>query len=136
MILAALSLMLADTSHAHPTSSCATPDAALPTELAQWRDTPTTASHAAPGQSLHVATNTAIPLHIEQAGTYAIAVDIAAWIEVRRGDAVLQSVGHSHGPDCSTIRKIVRFTMEPGAYSIHLGRTEAAQAHLLIIRQP
>ncbi len=135
MIFAILSLLLADASHAQPSASCAATDSGLPAALANWANAPTPATIVQPQQSVQVATNAAIPLHIENAGVYGIAMNIPAWIDVRRGDSALTSSGHAHGPDCSSIRKIVRFTLDAGDYTIHLSRTEASSAHLLVIPQ-
>lgn len=135
MIFAILFLLLADASHAQPSASCAATDSGLPAALANWANAPTPATIVQPQQSVQVATNAAIPLHIETAGVYGIATDIPAWVDVRRGASGLRSSGHAHGPDCSSIRKIVRFALDAGDYTIHLSRTDAASAHLLVIPQ-
>jgi hypothetical protein len=35
-------------------------------------------------------------------------------------DTALVSTAHGHGPECSTIRKIVRFKLDPGSYRLYL----------------
>jgi len=53
---------------------------------------------------------------VEQAGVYRVAIDSAAWIDVIAQGQRLESVAHGHGPDCSGIRKMVDFRLEPGTY--------------------
>jgi hypothetical protein len=73
-----------------------------------------------------------IDLEITSAGTYGIALDGGAWIELVRGTEALRSANHGHGPDCSTVRKIVDFQLTPGRYVIQLSGTDASEARLLV----
>lgn len=64
-----------------------------------------------------------IGFRVETAGRYGVALDQRGWIDVVPGVAggeALKSVAHSHGPQCSTIRKIVRFDLQPGVYRLYL----------------
>lgn len=74
-----------------------------------------------------------LPLEIETAGTYEIALSDAAWIDVLRGDTVLQSSSHRHGPPCTTIRKIVAFQLTPGTYRLKLTNSPATATTVLIV---
>lgn len=110
-------------------------DQGLPASLAPWL------SQAAAGEVLRsgaaVTASPAAPLtlEIEQAGTYGVALDTGAWIDVAQSGTALRSTAHGHGPACSTIRKIVDFALQPGRYTITLSRTQAANVRLLVIRR-
>jgi len=85
---------------------------------------------------------TRIPFRIEKAGRYGIALDQGGWIDVAPlegspASAVagkpLESVQHGHGPDCSTIRKIVRFDLKPGLYRLSLTKLTKPQAKVMLV---
>ncbi|OYW50876.1 MAG: hypothetical protein B7Y36_11430 [Novosphingobium sp. 28-62-57] len=73
---------------------------------------------------------------IDAAGTYAVALGSAAWIDVVKDGALLTSTGHGHGPACSGIRKIVRFALQPGIYEVRLSRSERNTAQVLVSAAP
>jgi hypothetical protein len=69
---------------------------------------------------------------VEQAGTYRVALETAAWIDVVRDGEAATSVAHGHGPDCSGIRKMVDFALEPGSYVLQIaGNGEPAMRVLV-----
>jgi len=115
---------------------CRTLDTALPATLRGWKisgrglDT----GHAV---KLDAGRDNALSTRvtIRRAGTYGIALDQAGWIDVSpaRGKP-LESVAHGHGPECSTIRKIVRYKLRPGTYRVELTRLKAARARLMLVR--
>lgn len=97
----------------------------VPTPAAQVPGLPATAK---PGNA------TAIPFSIETAGSYGIAIDQGAWIDVvPKGGVPLVSTKHGHGPDCSTIRKIVRFDLKPGDYTIYLSGLADVNVRLMLV---
>ncbi len=57
---------------------------------------------------------------IDTAGTYRIAIDGAAWLDIVHDGKTLESVNHGRGPDCSGIRKMVDFKLEPGIYTLQI----------------
>ena len=73
---------------------------------------------------------------MKKRGTYGIALGSPGWIDVYRiGDRTpLTSVKHGHGPDCSGIRKIVRFALTKGEYRVVLHGLEGASAKLMLVR--
>ncbi len=148
MILAALLLAQAAT----PQPACPATPVALPANLAGWRQT---GADLASGKAVAVATMdpatvrlAGVPLPkqpgrmalqtvtIARAGTYGIALDQKGWIDVyRTGDATpLKTAAHGHGPDCSGIRKIVRYALVPGDYRIVVGGLAGAQARLMLVK--
>lgn len=145
-----LALLLAQTVPAGATTACKAPDASLPAALAGW---------STPGDTL--ATDKAVALdtvdgatlkglpagskpgraatiefRVAKAGTYGIALDQPGWIDVlpgAEGGAALKSVAHGHGPECSTIRKIVRFQLSPGTYRVFASGLAQAKARLMLV---
>lgn len=70
--------------------------------------------------------------NVATAGTYRIALEAGAWIDVVRDGKSLESVAHTEGPACSGIRKIVDFTLVPGRYALHLSGAKDAPMRVLI----
>lgn len=73
-----------------------------------------------------------VPLSVDRAGTYRVALGAGAWIDVVRDGRALTSVTHMEGPACSGIRKIVDFALEPGTYAIQLSGARAATLRILV----
>lgn len=77
-----------------------------------------------------------IGFRIDKAGRYGIALDQRGWIDVvpgPRGGEALKSVVHGHGPQCSTIRKIVRFDLQPGMYRLYLTGLDRPAAKVMLV---
>ena len=131
MLLAA-ALLLAQTAPA-----CHGADDTLPAALIGWNQ-----AMPHPGLMLgHAGTLDATggkattDFRIDTAGTYGIALDQPGWIDVApTNGAALVSVKHGHGPDCSTIRKIVRFELKPGDYTLTLAKLTKPQAKVMLVR--
>ena len=80
---------------------------------------------------------------VPEAGHYRVALGSAAWIDViEAGDAGkgnakgLTSIAHGHGPECSGIRKMVDFALEPGDYLLQIAANAEAKLPLLVTRLP
>lgn len=71
---------------------------------------------------------------VARAGTYRVAIGSGAWLDVVRDTTSLESVGHGHGPNCSGIRKMVDFALQPGTYTVQIAGNGAASIPLLIAR--
>ncbi|WP_447726904.1 hypothetical protein [Sphingomonas koreensis] len=77
-----------------------------------------------------------IGFKVEKAGRYGVALDQRGWIDVMpdvAGGEALKSVVHGHGPQCSTIRKIVRFDLQPGAYRLYLTGLDKSAAKAMLV---
>ena len=132
LVLSALLLQPA----APPAPACATTDQNLPATLSPWRTPPVAAgTTVAPGQTVTLAPSAPLILVITEAGSYGVALDQNAWVDVARDGASLHSNGNGHGPACSTIRKTVDFQLQPGRYTITLSRTQAPTVRLLVVRR-
>ncbi|WP_010543883.1 hypothetical protein [Sphingomonas elodea] len=147
-----LALLLAQTVPAQATTACKAPDASLPAALAGWTtpgDTLAT-DRAVSLDTVDGATLKGLPartrsgrvasleFRVVRAGTYGIALDQPGWIDVlpgAEGGAALASVAHGHGPDCSTIRKIVRFQLAAGTYRAFASGLRQDKAKLMLVAQ-
>ena len=73
---------------------------------------------------------------VAQAGTYRVAEGSGAWIDVVKDGKAIESTAHGHGPDCSTVRKMVDFPLEPGTYTLQIAANGQAQLPLIVTRVP
>jgi hypothetical protein len=135
MLSVLLSALLLQPAAPRAPATCTARDAALPANLAAWRTPAPAGQTIQPGQAVTLAPSSPLILVIVEVGTYGIAIDQGAWIDVARDGATLTSNGHGHGPACSSIRKIVDFQLRPGRYTITLSRTQAPSVRLLVIRR-
>lgn len=69
---------------------------------------------------------------VATAGTYRVALQNGAWIDLVRDGKSSTSVGHMEGAPCSGIRKIVDFALQPGSYIVQLSGAKSAQMRILI----
>ena len=46
------------------------------------------------------------------------------------------STAHGHGPACSTIRKMVDFSLQPGRYVLQISANAEAEISVLVTRAP
>lgn len=96
-------------------------------ELAKFRGVP---AGAKPGGAVMIG------FKIDKAGRYGVALDQRGWIDVvpgATGGEALKSVAHGHGPACSTIRKIVRFDLQPGLYRLYLTGLDMPDATTMLV---
>jgi hypothetical protein len=129
MLLTALALTIA------VPQKCRTYDTRLPAALAGW-----TRSGRALDTGSAVTLNAgrdgavASTVRIRKAGTFGIALSEPGWIDVApMGGKPLASAAHGHGPDCSTIRKIVRYKLRPGTYRVSVNKLKATRARLMLV---
>ncbi|MDZ4762402.1 MAG: homogentisate 1,2-dioxygenase [Alphaproteobacteria bacterium] len=75
-------------------------------------------------------------LSVTEPGIYGVALGAAAWIDVLRDGEPVQSTAHGHGPECSTIRKIVEFSLRPGDYVVQISGSPDANLPIMVIHRP
>lgn len=88
---------------------------------------------------------------VKSAGRYSVAVGGVRtrlkplWLDLVRADGAgadrtpLKSVGHGHGPDCSSITKVVEFDLQLGTYTLlatGLATAEPVRALVIPVRNP
>lgn len=59
-------------------------------------------------------------INVAKAGRLKIALNEGAWIDLVKDGVAIPSTAHSHGADCSGIRKIVEFDVTPGTYIVQI----------------
>ena len=151
LLFAALLLAPVPAVQAAPQQQCAAMDANLPAPLAPWA-TPGPGNPMDLGKPIVMASRpkseidglpanakdgeaTGLPITIGKPGIYGVAIDQGAWIDVvPDGGAPLVSVSHGHGPECSTIRKIVRFDLKPGDYTIYVSGLTSMNVKIFLVQ--
>ncbi|WEK47710.1 MAG: homogentisate 1,2-dioxygenase [Candidatus Andeanibacterium colombiense] len=73
---------------------------------------------------------------VAEAGTYRVALGSGAWIDVLKDGRAIGSSAHGHGPDCSGVRKMVDFPLEPGSYTLQIAANGQPSLPLLVTRLP
>jgi hypothetical protein len=74
-----------------------------------------------------------LALDVASAGTYRIALGSAAWLDVIGKNGPLRSTAHGHGPDCTSIRKMVDFALTPGRYIVQISANGAPSLTVLAL---
>lgn len=92
-----------------------------------------TAPNKAPGETT---SNGMASFTVAAAGTYRIALGTSAWINVAKDGVFQKSVAHTHQFGCAGIRKMVDFTLTPGAYVLQIEGGRDAAAGVLIAKLP
>ncbi len=75
-------------------------------------------------------------VHITDSGTYGVAASSGVWIDLIKDKTPLKSIRHGHGPDCSGIRKIVSYDLQPGDYVLQIASSKSSDVTVQIAPQP
>jgi len=60
-----------------------------------------------------------------------IALSAPAWVDIVTDRVAQPSVDHTHGPECSGIRKIVWFDLQPGLHIVQVSNAPAREIRLM-----
>lgn len=60
-----------------------------------------------------------------------IAISGPAWVDVVTGSASQPAVDHGHGPECSGIRKIVWFDLQPGLHIVQIANAPTREMRIM-----
>lgn len=71
---------------------------------------------------------------VAEAGTYRVALGAAAWVDVVGPGGTQASTAHAHGPECSGIRKMVDFALQPGRYTLQLSASAGERVTILVMQ--
>ncbi len=71
---------------------------------------------------------------VETAGDYTVALGAAAWIDVLEDGKALEPSKFGHGPECTTIRKMVVFAMKPGLHVLQVAGNGADTLKLMVVK--
>lgn len=77
-----------------------------------------------------------VRIDVQEAGTYRVALDSAAWIDLVRDEQAVRSTAHGHGPHCTGIRKMVDYPLTPGPYILQISANGQPQMTVLLARLP
>ena len=69
---------------------------------------------------------------IAKPGRYRVALGAGAWIDVVQGSRALASAAHGHGPECSPVRKMVDFDLQPGRYLLEVSGAPSGVLALMV----
>lgn len=73
-------------------------------------------------------------LAVSRSGTYRLTVGAPMWIDLIAADGtVVESVAHTHGPDCSGLGKIVDFPLKQGTYRLELSAAEVPASAVMAL---
>ena len=73
---------------------------------------------------------------VETKGAYTVALSTPAWIDVLEDGKSLEPTSFGHGPTCTTIRKMVVFSLKPGVHTLQVSANPAAAVKLMVAKQP
>ncbi|MEQ1780207.1 MAG: hypothetical protein ABMA14_02525 [Hyphomonadaceae bacterium] len=71
---------------------------------------------------------------VETAGNYAVALGTEAWIDVLEDGKALKPSKFGHGPECTTIRKMVTFAMKPGVHVLQVAGNGADKLRVMVAK--
>jgi hypothetical protein len=77
-----------------------------------------------------------VAFRVDHAGTWRIGLSSGAWIDVVKDRQAEVSIAHGHGPPCSTLRKLVDFTLQPGLYTLQISASADVQIGVLVVQAP
>ena len=73
---------------------------------------------------------------VETAGDYTVALGAAAWIDVLEDGKAMEPSTFGHGPECTTIRKMVTFALKPGVHVLQIAGNGAETLRVMVARKP
>lgn len=73
---------------------------------------------------------------VMQAGVYRVALGDFAWVDVDRDGKPLTPAAFGHGPECTAVKKVIDYQLEPGRYVLEISGEKASTLQLLILPRP
>jgi hypothetical protein len=77
-----------------------------------------------------------LQLDVREAGTYQISLSAGVWIDVLKDGNAVASTAHGHGAECSGVRKMVSFALQPGRHVIQLSGNKDETIKVLVSANP
>ena len=74
-------------------------------------------------------------LNVTEPGTYRVALSTPAWVEVVKDGKAVPSGSFGHGPECTTIRKIVEFPLTAGTHVVEIAANAESAVNILVVRK-
>lgn len=73
---------------------------------------------------------------VETEGAYVVALATPAWIDVLEDGKALEPTTFGHGPECTSIRKMVIFPLKPGTHVLQVSGNADAKLKLMVAKKP
>ncbi|MEC3909351.1 hypothetical protein U5A82_02330 [Sphingobium sp. CR2-8] len=73
---------------------------------------------------------------VARAGTWRVALGSGAWVDFVKDGRAATSIAHGHGPDCTGIRKMVDYRLEPGRYTLQIAANAEESLTLAVTPLP
>ncbi len=73
---------------------------------------------------------------VETAGEYTVALGAAAWIDVLEDGKAMEPSTFGHGPECTTIRKMVTFALKPGVHVLQVAGNGSEALRAMVVKKP
>ena len=71
---------------------------------------------------------------VTQAGRYRVALGGGAWVDIVKDGRAAPTSAHGHGPDCTGIRKMVDYQLQPGRYTLQVSGAPTPSLQLMVAR--
>ncbi len=72
---------------------------------------------------------------VETEGAYVVALATPAWIDVLEDGKAIAPTTFGHGPECTSIRKMVIFQLKPGAHALQVSGNADAKLKLMVAKK-
>ena len=73
---------------------------------------------------------------VAAAGGYTVALSSAAWIDVIENGKAVSPASFGHGPECTSIRKMVVIALQPGRHTLQVSGSADPKLKILVARKP
>ena len=73
---------------------------------------------------------------VETADEYTVALGAAAWIDVLEDGKAMEPSTFGHGPECTTIRKMVTFALESGVHVLQVAGSGSEALRVMVVKKP
>lgn len=73
---------------------------------------------------------------VETEGAYTVALSTPPWIDLLEDGKAISPTSFGHGPECTSIRKMVVFPLKAGTHTLQVSGNGAATMKLLVAKKP
>lgn len=73
---------------------------------------------------------------VETEGAYTVALSTPAWIDVLEDGKAVSPTSFGHGPECTSVRKMVVFALKPGKHALQVSGNAQPTMKLMVAKKP
>jgi hypothetical protein len=73
---------------------------------------------------------------VPAAGNYTVALSTAAWIDVIENGKAITPTSFGHGPECTSIRKMVVFPLQAGKHALQVSGDADPKIKIMVAKKP